>query len=223
MSTTSDRPPTGAATIALQEPVVDQAVRDPALVAALAGLVAVGEVAGDRREVGAAGDLVLELVHLVLVGLGVHDLDDVPAEVGLERLEDLARLQARLQDGVLELLDEVRAAVDPAQLAAGAGVALGGRLVALVAGELVELRGVLDEVVVGRFRGQLGDAPRGVVGRQVLGLAGIVVRREEDVADLDRVPAAAASRAPAGRARGCGAACLTPSRRRPPCRRAPGG
>src|SRR5690349_275112 len=73
-----------------EEARVHQAGRDPALVAALAGLVAVGEVTGDRREVGAALDLGLQLVHLRLVRLGLHDLDDVPAEVGLERLDDVA-------------------------------------------------------------------------------------------------------------------------------------
>ena len=37
---------------------------DPAHVAALAGLRAVGVVAGERREVGAAGGLLAELVDL---------------------------------------------------------------------------------------------------------------------------------------------------------------
>src|SRR5690349_8026170 len=116
---------------------IHQARGNPALVAALAGLVAVGEVAGDRREVGTALDLRLQRVHLVLIGLGVHDLDHVPAEVALEWRQDVARLEARLEDRVLELLDEVRRAVDPAELAARAGLALGRRLVALVPGVLV--------------------------------------------------------------------------------------
>src|SRR4029453_14387459 len=130
----------------LEEPGVHEPGRDPALVAALARLVAVRVVAGDLGEVGAADDLVAERVHLGPIRGPVHDLDHVPPERGLERLQDLAGLEFRLQDRVLELVDEVLRAVDPAKLAAAAGRARGRRLVTLVARHLVELRWVLPEL-----------------------------------------------------------------------------
>src|SRR4029077_11055330 len=62
-----------------------------------------------------------------------------------------------------------------------------GRLVALGASDRIELRGVLDELVVGGLGGELGLGPGWVALRDGGGVLRIVLRREEDVADLDRL------------------------------------
>ena len=54
-----------------------------------------GVVTGEDREVLAAVGLRLELLHVLGVGRVVHDLDDVPAERRLDRLQDVAVLEAR--------------------------------------------------------------------------------------------------------------------------------
>ena len=81
---------------------------------------------------------VLELRELFRLGRVVHDLDDVPAEGRLDRLEDLAVGQPGDQDGGLERFVDRALAVEERQLAAAAGRALRLTLVALLAGDRVE-------------------------------------------------------------------------------------
>ena len=72
------------------------------------------------------------------VGRVVHDLDDVPAEVRLDRRQDVAVLEAGLQDRGQERRVDVAAAVEVGQLAAAPARSLGLRLLALLAGDGVE-------------------------------------------------------------------------------------
>ncbi len=68
------------------ERLVELALGDPAEVAAVARLLALGQVPGELREVGAAIGLGLDLGEVRRV---VDDLDDVIAELGLDRGQDL--------------------------------------------------------------------------------------------------------------------------------------
>src|ERR1700733_10237088 len=84
--------------------------------------------------------------HAVLDGLeGRHlvvaaaiDLDDVPAELGFERLGDLARLQ--LERGLLELRHHLPAA----EVAERAALLLGARIDRILFGERGKVRAVRD-------------------------------------------------------------------------------
>src|SRR6185436_18769667 len=93
--------------------------------------------------------LLLQRARPVVVGGAMPDLDDVPAERALDGLEDLAGLQARLEDRVTERLVEVAGLGvlrrEVRQLAAGARGA-----VITLRGLLVPLGRVgLDELVGG--------------------------------------------------------------------------
>src|SRR2546423_10582742 len=114
---------------------------DPAELAAGRPVGGVREVAGERGPVGAALRLCLELLRLVEVRREIHDLDDVPAEGAPHRLEDVARLDPRLEDpGAgrrVELPARHPAPIEVRQLATSRVFA---GLVAVLPGDRVELR-----------------------------------------------------------------------------------
>ena len=166
-------------------------------------------VAGEVGEVGAAVGLLLELgrPECASVGRAMLDLDHVPAERALDRLEEVAGLRIGDQDRLLEgRVDALSRRSTAACRPAGEVLAL--RLVALLAGDRVELAGVRLELGVGAAAAP-GPRPLPTTGpgrgarRRPDGssLGGV-----QDVADLDRGRwAGGGARAPGGRSPGRGA------------------
>ena len=124
---------------------------------------------------------------MVLVGRVVHHLDDVPAEGGLDRREDLAVLEARGEDRLLELRVDAARAVEERELAAGAGGTLRLGLVALLAGDRVEQARVVLQAGVGGEGLGVGRLPGRIGVRDLRGARRVALRAVQDVADLDRV------------------------------------
>ena len=109
----------------------------------------------------------------------------MPAERRFHRLQDLVLGQVRREDGGAEG-GVVCLLVRPRQLAAARA---GSLVVALLLGDLGELLGIgiLLELLVGCPREILGCLPGGIGRGHAGGLARVVVRRVQDVPDLDLV------------------------------------
>ena len=164
----------------------------------LGGLGVVGVVArgvGERQR--AVVDLRLERCRPLEVGRAVHDLDDVPAELGLDRVEELAGLRgpARRSRPRTPRRSRPRRREVAAACRRSCAAAL---LVALRARDRVEQARVGLELGVGGVGVGLRPPPRpGRSRRTSAAASGSSVGRVQDVADLDRAFERLARRLPA--------------------------
>ena len=149
--------PICAAKIAVVEPLVELALGDPAELPAAVRLGALRDLAGDRREICATIDPLLDLGQV----RGVADhLHDVVPEFGLDRRQELAVGRLGVEDGLREGLDEAAVGADVGiEDTAGAIGPEGALLVAHRAGQRVEPVDVVLEPGVGRVSVELGLAP----------------------------------------------------------------